>query len=566
MPVPQPPLPGQIDCPSTVGETFEFQLVAPLEVVFGNPSSNTLCTLHLETWDGSIIPMARAYGGNGWERTGSGLAGTYGEWNCGGGSCSTVLPMSRENAFRNGQYVLLTRAVEEVTLSDFEERARFYEAATFGPTPELLNDTTTSFAEYIKDQQETVPMTSHRAFYRKNMNPIWRFDKPEFAARLDPCAALSSWRRYILTVKDVGKDLEVSEQGGNFVVSIDGVVRAVLSQLRFEAGNSVVAGSSYEICSSQEEIHRAIFKLRPPAGNCLTMTTDDMLVDFASGDDPDAVLDGGLLPSLNDTSAWVAVSGETYLNQGAIDSSNCASVPKFNYTVTEIFAQTVDGDWVQFTPRIFMRENTLDNPLSDGGLNLLQQERTFYCANAPRSFLNENDCTLSTVRACPYGSTDPGEASTGVLLCGSPDEVANDPTLGDSRLDVSSLDENLAVALGLEEDTTNRNTFARQREFVWYQIALTAQDQLRQRMAWALFQIFSIAKQDVRGEEFLTEAFAKVRATVVVELENHSGFGLSLCSILRCTSLTFAIFCLASFKYNDIFVRNAFGNYLVRAL
>ena len=41
-------------------------------------------------------------------------------------------------------------------------------------------------------------------------------------------------------------------------------------------------------------------------------------------------------------------------------------------------------------------------------------------------------------------------------------------------------------------------------------------------MAWALFQIFSINKMDVRGEERLTEGFI---------------------------------------KYYDIFVRHAFGNY-----
>jgi len=513
MPVPQPALPSPIACPSTVGETLVFQLVAPLEVVLTSPPSNTLCTLHLETWNGAIIPMARAYDGHGWERAGSGLAGTYDEWTCNGGSCTTVLPASRENALRNGQYVVLTRTKDVAsTTNEFAERARFYEAATFGPTVELLNDTATSFAEYIYEQQQEsiVPMTSHRAFYRQHMNPIWRFDKPEFAStRLDPCAASSSWRRYILTVKDAGKELEVVQQGGNWVVSIDGVVRAVLPQLRFEAsGESVVGGTSYEICSSQEEIHRATFQLLTPAGACLTMVTDDMRVDFAS-DAPDAVLTGGPLASLSDTSAWLPLAGETYLNRGAIVSSNCALVPEYNYTTTEVFAQTVDGDWLQFTPRISMRESTVENPQSDGGLGLWEQGRTFYCANAPRSFLNENDCTLSTVRACPYGSTDPDEAANGVLLCGSPNEVANDPTLGDSRLDVSSLDENLAFAFGVEQDSTSRATFARQREFIWYQIALTAQDQLRQRMAWALFQIFSVAKQDVRGQEFLTEAFVK---------------------------------------------------------
>lgn len=60
------------------------------------------------------------------------------------------------------------------------------------------------------------------------------------------------------------------------------------------------------------------------------------------------------------------------------------------------------------------------------------------------------------------------------------------------------------------------------REYTWYNIALDAPDQLRQRVAWALAQILVVAIEAVGIQGSLAEAFA---------------------------------------HYHDIFVRNAFGNY-----
>lgn len=62
----------------------------------------------------------------------------------------------------------------------------------------------------------------------------------------------------------------------------------------------------------------------------------------------------------------------------------------------------------------------------------------------------------------------------------------------------------------------------RQRENIWAMIGLQAQDQLRQRIAWALAQLLVVVKSAVSIEESHTEAFL---------------------------------------TYYDIFVRNAFGNY-----
>ena len=66
------------------------------------------------------------------------------------------------------------------------------------------------------------------------------------------------------------------------------------------------------------------------------------------------------------------------------------------------------------------------------------------------------------------------------------------------------------------------NGHGRQKENVWSMVALDAPDQLRQRVAWALSQIFVVTPNQIDNAELLSEVFM---------------------------------------NYYDIFVRNAFGNY-----
>ena len=105
-------------------------------------------------------------------------------------------------------------------------------------------------------------------------------------------------------------------------------------------------------------------------------------------------------------------------------------------------------------------------------------------------------------------------AGKGLIVCGSPGEISNDKLLGDSDFD-------LAQDYG-ERDTTSYAYFQAQREIVWATIALSASDQLRQKMAWALSQILVVVKDAINSRKRNTEIFL---------------------------------------QYYDILVRNAFGNY-----
>jgi Protein of unknown function (DUF1800) len=106
--------------------------------------------------------------------------------------------------------------------------------------------------------------------------------------------------------------------------------------------------------------------------------------------------------------------------------------------------------------------------------------------------------------------------SKGVLVCGSPNEVANDLTLGGSQsrgaFDIFNRD----------YFTTYEMDFVKQKRIIWTEIVRLAKDQLRQRVAWALSQILVVNPVAFVEGEYNTE-------------------GLT--------------------NYYDIFVRHAFGSY-----
>ena len=111
------------------------------------------------------------------------------------------------------------------------------------------------------------------------------------------------------------------------------------------------------------------------------------------------------------------------------------------------------------------------------------------------------------------GAVSPG-ATDGFEACGSPGEVANDPALGHHYYFTSS-------DVKSDDAVAKEYTAREGKAYVWYNVALTAPDQLRQRVAWALSQILITAENAAGGEEW-TEVWA---------------------------------------HYYDHFVRHAFGNY-----
>jgi hypothetical protein len=88
-----------------------------------------------------------------------------------------------------------------------------------------------------------------------------------------------------------------------------------------------------------------------------------------------------------------------------------------------------------------------------------------------------------------FGSVSVNPAGNGVLICGSLGEVANKPELG-SGFDMSVFDR--IAGMSIEDDTTPFASFKGQRNTKWSFLALTSEDHLRQKMAFALSQILVV--------------------------------------------------------------------------
>jgi len=89
-----------------------------------------------------------------------------------------------------------------------------------------------------------------------------------------------------------------------------------------------------------------------------------------------------------------------------VDDLLCASLPDIvDEGDPPIFGKMDDGSMWVFDPRLILESNTVESPLQDGGgaVSLETADKT-KCSNVPRTFLNEDNCTLSTqASACNVG-------------------------------------------------------------------------------------------------------------------------------------------------------------------
>lgn len=174
-------------------------------------------------------------------------------------------------------------------------------------------------------------------------------------------------------------------------------------------------------------------------------------------------------------------------------------------------ARTGETEYVLFDPQLQWLENTVENPLPDGGgyAAHLSGDVVFekglmhmMCSNAPRSPFNERGCRLSTSPyACAKTHMDrrQGEGAVlskisgpGVVVCGNVGEVAVDPSLGTEASYRVDYDGGGASNKIVNYENHRTNTPNYEKYALWGHTALTTRDQLRQRVAWALYQIVPV--------------------------------------------------------------------------
>ena len=87
-----------------------------------------------------------------------------------------------------------------------------------------------------------------------------------------------------------------------------------------------------------------------------------------------------------------------------------------------------------------------------------------------------------------FGAVPQSLIDGGVIVCGSTGEVSNDPALPET-FDVRSN----------EHTTSSSDLFNNQKQVVWTEVALYGDDQLRQRLAWALAQVVTTVPGNIDG-------------------------------------------------------------------
>lgn len=103
-----------------------------------------------------------------------------------------------------------------------------------------------------------------------------------------------------------------------------------------------------------------------------------------------------------DSLYWTSLEGITeYILQEKFVSAKCSDMASLALGTNREPGQTifgkVDGQYLVYDPRLVLEQNTVESPLPDGGgLNSVLTNGQMECSNAPRSFLNEDHCRLST--------------------------------------------------------------------------------------------------------------------------------------------------------------------------
>eukprot|EP00804_Cyclotella_cryptica_P013853 CCRYP_002403-RF/>CCRYP_002403-RF protein AED:0.04 eAED:0.04 QI:361/1/1/1/0.81/0.82/17/505/2306 len=429
----------------------------------------TLCTLIRSNQDGTGRgPVARSYGSK-WEAS----AGHFAKADSG----LNIVCYSREGAIpvcdmtlppleeETQQYVLETR---RRFLSKEAEAARFLEQATFGQTKEdidALVATGNNFTSWVYDQMYNVSMSSHREFFRRRTNPKFEYPNEIGAVGSTPCEQYSRWRKYALTSRDSiqgrrmnwNKFLTIDKPEGidGYVWKVDGHFRTITKDHpTFTNGSLVELGVRHRIPNPDGNAFKIdCIGCRVPIGNLSRYLPQNYISNPAVSIEGVEGRTNDLFPyrvvdlppfkssqflSIENATAfhhlfaqWIHADENGLLNTTSLDGTDqCDGHPNFRQplpvnerdsppgTIPTVFGRSTDAATGEvhvfaFDPHLTLRENTLENPLEDGGGDLVMDTDSLVagtqvrCQNAQMNFLNEKNCKLSYLKSACTPNTFP---------------------------------------------------------------------------------------------------------------------------------------------------------------
>lgn len=397
---------------------------------------------------------------------------------------------------------------------DLNADARFLIQATFGPTRSSMAELgmSPSYQSWVANQMK-LPMESFRARYRARVNPrLWVPVLPGMPR--SRCAAGSRWHGMAFTLDDLGKLVSVRANQ----IFVNGIFRS-----------NVDPSATPPTCEDRpwlsNKVYKACTRNLPCAWGDQNWTSQkycqQSCYDSGRGYDGDDCSGGwgsarvvgkdfyvcSVLPTIgglltlrgngSDCSNVTLMSNPAmWLTTARANQSTQTSL-SFNVTQPGVLllAQSspscnlsdfilYQGKYYRYDSRLQLLENTLESP-SAGGPQV--------CFAVPRTFINEFSCRLQA----PCGTSTNSTPPTALFqVCGSPGEVANDPKLGNQyRFDEFPIPPCSGDGC-FDNKADNVASVGPQNQApfnVWALRALNASDQLRQRVAWALAQIFVVS-------------------------------------------------------------------------
>eukprot|EP00554_Chaetoceros_debilis_P007442 CAMPEP_0194077066 /NCGR_PEP_ID=MMETSP0149-20130528/3732_1 /TAXON_ID=122233 /ORGANISM="Chaetoceros debilis, Strain MM31A-1" /LENGTH=4275 /DNA_ID=CAMNT_0038757959 /DNA_START=113 /DNA_END=12940 /DNA_ORIENTATION=+ len=396
----------------------EYTPVDAGSAIFSIAGDDSLCTItKVILKDGAVekvLPMARSYDFNDWEvSAGSFAHAAFGstEFLCYDSGCQINLPALEDGA----EYRVSSSAYE---LSPIHEHARFLETASFGITESSLdvlgasaaiNGSSGAISEHIQLQMQT-DMSSHRAFWRKRVNPRHPIAKDAGISN-HPCYTFSRWRSFTFDRNDIDGDYEPHYLNvigsGPYALYLNGSFRTVVDDfwLTKPEGYSFDSEFDYPICASYtQEWIGGYLAIQVESGECVIVENPRVSITGFEASVTGYVLD---LPNTLIPIDEKATNGEELTLPDGLDDSKCVLIPVVRETLSDepIFGKLPDGSYLQFDPRLDFKSNTLDSPIPDGGKSIeFVSAGKSYCTNVPRNFLNEDTCVVSS-NACKPSST-----------------------------------------------------------------------------------------------------------------------------------------------------------------
>ena len=378
-------------------------------------STGYLCTLS-EILNGSgLSPIARSYDGNDWEN----VAGPYRTTpiSCTQAYCDILVPIANSNTI---QFVLVSF---DHSLPSIDIVARFLEQTTFGTTradiesvrlqSNSFGNLPRAFTEWVQNQIYNVDQTSHREYWRLRMSSRQIYQGHE-GGPTHPCQARSQWRRASFTDKDSNQIVQTAYTNGRFPLLINGNLRTVVDQTFFQSSNisfNVNQSMNFTLCQDIEDFvgGRLTLKIAQQT-TCVTFKNPPIYFQL-SDPHPSLVVSLPDIASGNAiVSRYINSTPENIYINNSLSSDVCKSIPLMICCNGEgsVFGLMSTGQYMIFDPRLVFRTNSIDAPLSDGGgTTILATDNNAQCANAPRTFLNEKYCSMSTASAACSSSTIP---------------------------------------------------------------------------------------------------------------------------------------------------------------